>query len=160
MAAALQLLDRLPTTQGLVNYDAAGHPLTVEAFNQKDFALFIGTAIYAFEGIGARHAAGGGWCSLQLLTLQARSNYAGMTTPLYNSLSPRGQARFPWTLALTLGGVSVAYVVFGLVPYLYFAGVQHVTMTSAVTLNLPRVWWAFVIKAGCEQRQAAALGSR
>ena len=47
-----------------------------------------------------------------------------MTTPLYNSLSPKGQARFPWTLACTLAGVSVAYVVFGLVPYLYFAGVE------------------------------------
>lgn len=96
---------------------------------------------------------------------------AGMTTPLYNSLSPRGQARFPWTLATTLGGVSVAYVVFGLVPYLYFAGksslaslyssfsVSHphphpgvtgITMTSAVTLDLPRLWWAYMIKAGCE----------
>jgi len=47
-----------------------------------------------------------------------------MTTPLYNSLSPSGQQRFPVTLALTLFGVSIAYVVFGLVPYLYFAGVK------------------------------------
>jgi len=51
------------------------------------------------------------------------SHNAGMTTPLYNSLSPIGQARFPRTLVLTLSGVTVAYVVFGIVPYLYFAGV-------------------------------------
>ena len=87
---------------------------------------------------------------------------AGMTTPLYNSLSPTGQARFPKTLTLTLGGVTAAYVVFGLVPYLYFAGVlvrtwpmctpstctqgivngafvQGDTLSSSVTLVLPRV---------------------
>jgi solute carrier family 36 (proton-coupled amino acid transporter) len=71
-----------------------------------------------------------------------------MTTPLYNSLSPHGQSRFGWTLGATLGGVSLAYTVFGLIPYLYFAGViGEEKMASSITLDLPRVWWAFLIQA-------------
>lgn len=110
--------------QGLISFSTGpnkNNSLHVIPFNENSFALFMGTAIYAFEGIG-------------------------MTTPLYNSLSPRGQSRFGWILGCTLCGVSLAYVIFGLVPYLWFAGVQDVIMSAGVTLYLPRVWWAYLIK--------------
>ncbi len=100
-----------------------GVPVGVPAFNSGSFSLMLGTAVYAFEGVG-------------------------MVVPVYDSLSPAGQARFPRTLSLTLAGVAAVYIVVGLLPYLYLAGVAHVPLQDAVTLNLPRTWWSLLVTAG------------
>lgn len=99
---------------------AAPTHLTVSAMNVADFPLFLGTAVYAFEGIG-------------------------MVVPIYDSLSVEGQARYPYTLTFTLIGIALVYVVIGMVPYLYLDGVAHVVLQDAVTLNLPEEWWAYCI---------------
>lgn len=91
-------------------------------FNTQQFPLFLGTAVYAFEGIG-------------------------MVVPIYDSLSTVGQRRFPLTLSATLFGVAAVYIIIGLVPYLFFEGVEGVLVQDAVTLSLPREWWAFLLVA-------------
>jgi len=101
----------------------AGATLSVELFNGKSFSLMLGTAIYAFEGVG-------------------------MVVPVYDSLSERAQRRFPYTMSATVAFVALLYTSFGLVPYLYIVGLTGRPMDDAVTLNLPRVWWSYLIQAG------------
>ncbi|RYY33641.1 hypothetical protein EON62_04040, partial [archaeon] len=98
-------------------------PMQVSAMNTADFPLFLGTAVYAFEGIG-------------------------MIVPMYESLSKEGQRRFPTVMTTTLGGIAAVYIIIGMVPYLYFSGKAHVELQDAITLNLPREWWAYLIIAG------------
>jgi proton-coupled amino acid transporter len=101
----------------------AGGGVSVPMFNTGGWSLMLGTAVYAFEGVG-------------------------MVVPVYDSLSVKGQRSFPTVLTLTLAGIATTYVIIGLVPYLYFSGVANVVMTDSVTLNLPRVWWSYLIQAG------------
>jgi solute carrier family 36 (proton-coupled amino acid transporter) len=101
----------------------AGTPVTVPAFNSGSFSLMLGTAVYAFEGIG-------------------------MVLPIYDALAPAQQKAFPVTMSLTLAGVALVYITVGLVPYIYLAGMAGVPMEDAVTLNLPRVWWSYLITGG------------
>lgn len=96
--------------------------MDVTMYNSKSFPLFLGTAVYAYEGIG-------------------------MVVPIYDSLSIQGQRRFPFTLTLTLLVIAGVYIIVGLVPYLYVSGIQHAVLQDAITLNLPRVWWTYVILA-------------
>ena len=98
-------------------------PVQLSLFNSNEFSIFLGTAIYAYEGIG-------------------------MVVPVFDSLAPVDQARFPRVLSATLAGVTAVYCVVGLVPYLYLDGMAHVPMQDSVTLNLPRVWWSFAIIGG------------
>lgn len=69
-----------------------------------------------------------------------------MVVPVYDSLRPGLAARFPALLSATLFAVAGVYVIVGLIPYLYLDGMAHAAMADAVTLNLPRVWWAFAIQ--------------
>ena len=101
----------------------AGAAISVPPFNEKSFSLMLGTAVYAFEGVG-------------------------MVVPVYDSLSPRAQKRFPWTMSLTVAGVALLYIAVGVVPYLYVEGLLGLKMQDAVTLQLPRVWWSYLIQAG------------
>ena len=98
-------------------------PIVLPLFNAADFSLFLGTAIYSYEGIG-------------------------MIIPVFDSLAPVDQARFPRVLSATLAGVTVVYCIVGILPLIYLDGMAHVPMQDAVTLNLPRVWWSWAVIAG------------
>jgi hypothetical protein len=106
---------------------AGGPPLAVPAFAPATFALTLGTAVYAFEGVG-------------------------MVVPVYEALSPRAQARFPYTMSATVAFIAALYITVGLVPYLYVEGVRHEDVADAITLNLPRVWWS----CGCFESRSGA----
>ena len=103
--------------QGFAAVPAGGPPLAVPAFAPATFALTLGTAVYAFEGVG-------------------------MVVPVYEALSPRAQARFPYTMSATVAFIAALYITVGLVPYLFVEGVRHEVVADAITLNLPRVWWS------------------
>jgi proton-coupled amino acid transporter len=103
--------------QGFATAPAGGAPLAVPAFDADTFALTLGTAVYAFEGVG-------------------------MVVPVYEALSPRAQARFPYTMSATVAFIAALYITVGLVPYLFVEGVRHEVVADAITLNLPRVWWS------------------
>lgn len=64
---------------------------------------------------------------------------------MYDSLSREGQARFPYTLSVTLAGIAAMYIMVGLVPYLFVSGKAHMMVQDAITLNLPAVWWAYMV---------------
>jgi len=97
-----------------------------------NWALMLGTAVYAFEG-------------------------AGMVVPMVNDLPLSDRARFPAVFAATLAGVSLLYVVVGLVPYMYLVGYSTNSdcvsgaascVQDTITLNLPHVWWSYALTAG------------
>ena len=92
------------------------------AYNAAGFPLFLGTAVYAYEGIG-------------------------MVVPIYDSLSPGGQAGFARTLSSTLAGIVAVYLVVGMVPYLYLVGVRGDAVGDAITLSLPAAPWAYAVTA-------------
>ena len=94
--------------------------------------LMFGTAIYAFEG-------------------------AGMVIPMFNELQPSQQVRFPVVFSSTLAGVSLLYIVVGLVPYVYYKGYSTTSDCTAgnndcvqdtITLNLPHIWWSYAVTFG------------
>ena len=123
----------------------------VPAFNSQGFALFLGSAVYAYEGIGmgalARAAAAPPprrrRAAADSRPSPARRRRA--VVPVYDSLSARGQATFSWVLSATLAGVAGVYLVVGMVPYLYLVGAAHEAVGDAVTLSLPATWWAYGI---------------
>jgi proton-coupled amino acid transporter len=94
--------------------------LSVPAFNKTAFPMFLGTAVYAYEGIG-------------------------MVVPIFDSLSQQGQRRFPVILTFSLVGIASVYIIIGIIPFLYLEGIAHVPVQDAITLNLPRAWWAYLI---------------
>jgi solute carrier family 36 (proton-coupled amino acid transporter) len=89
----------------------------------EDWAITLGTAVYAFEG-------------------------AGMVVPLANSLEGKMRDWFPRILSATVLGVTLLYVAIGLVPYMYVQGFTAIAVADAITLNLPATWWAYAITAG------------
>jgi len=86
--------------------------------------ITLGTAVYAFEG-------------------------AGMVVPLANALPAAHRHRFGAHVSATLAGVTLLYVVIGLVPYAYIEGWTAAKVADAVTLNLPRgeLWAQAVVGA-------------
>ena len=113
--------------QGFASAPAGGAPLAVPLFARDTFALTLGTAIYAFEGVG-------------------------MVVPVYEALSPRAQARFPYTMSATVAFIAALYITVGLVPYLFVEGLRHEVVADAITLNLPRVWWSCECRGGAPRR--------
>ena len=100
-----------------------GGVTSVPLFNPADWPLFIGTAVYAFEGVG-------------------------VMLPLFNSLPPASRASFPRVMYATLGGVSLTYLAMGLLPFLYLDGVLGAPMADVITLDLPRAGWAWALQGG------------
>lgn len=97
--------------------------ISIPVFNSNTFSLMLGTSVYAFEGVG-------------------------MVVPIYDALSPIQQRKFPVTMSITLAGIALVYITVGMVPYIYLAGMANIPIQDAVTLNLPRVWWSYLITAG------------
>lgn len=91
-------------------------------FNSASAPLMLGTAVYAFEGVG-------------------------MVVPVYDSLSKPAQSRFTFILSWTLLGVACVYITMGVVPYAYMAW-AGIHIQDAVTLNLPKEGWAFAVIVG------------
>ena len=122
----------------------------VPAFNSQGFALFLGSAVYAYEGIGMGACGRARGARRRRLSPPPRARALSLprrraVVPVYDSLSARGQATFSWVLSATLAGVACVYLVVGMVPYLYLVGAAHVAVGDAVTLSLPGAWWAYGI---------------
>lgn len=81
----------------------------VELFNRHDFLVFLGTAVYTFEGIG-------------------------LVAPLYGSLQPQDKPRYSNMLSATVFGLAVFLCLFASVGYAAFGA----DVKTAVILNLPQ----------------------
>lgn len=105
---------------GMATDAGRGVAVALPALNTAGWPLMLGTAVYAYEGIG-------------------------MVLPVVDSLRPGMQRAFGRVMMWTLVGVAGVYIVVGMVPYVYLVGMARVPMQDAVTLNLPRAWWSFAI---------------
>lgn len=81
---------------------------TWENFNQKSWALFLGTAVYCFEGIG-------------------------LILPIYDAMDTKIKHKFPKIIALTILFLVVLFSLFAGTVYAAFGDKTQ----SVVTLNLP-----------------------
>ncbi|TYZ65282.1 hypothetical protein PybrP1_013189 [[Pythium] brassicae (nom. inval.)] len=88
--------------------EAAAAPPTWENFNARSWALFLGTAVYCFEGIG-------------------------LVLPIYDAMDPKVQPHFPRLLALCILFLVALFSLFAGVVYAAFGQDTQ----SVVTLNLP-----------------------
>lgn len=91
----------------------------VTYFNQRDYPVFVGTAVFTFEGIG-------------------------LVIPTQTALNKARQARFPKLLASTVVGLFFFYSFFAGINYVAFGnGIQPM-----VTSSLPRNGWAISVQFG------------
>lgn len=100
----------LLTTEGM-------QPVTL--FNEVDYPVFIGTAIFTFEGIG-------------------------LVLPTQSSLNKARQAKFPALLVATVVGLLLFYSFFAATNYLAFGE----TIKPMVTSSLPRNGWSISVQFG------------
>ncbi|KAF1332889.1 putative amino acid/polyamine transport protein, partial [Globisporangium splendens] len=94
-------------------------PQEVVYFNQQDYPVFIGTAIFTFEGIG-------------------------LVLPTQSSLNKARQAKFPALLIATVIGLLFFYSFFAGVNYVAFG---H-DIQPMVTSSLPRNGWSISVQFG------------
>jgi proton-coupled amino acid transporter len=106
IANSIQLL----STQG---------PQEVVYFNEKDYPVFIGTAVFTFEGIG-------------------------LVLPTQSSLNKRRQAKFPNLLIVTVTGLLFFYCFFAGINYLALGP----AMMPMITSSLPRNNWSISVQFG------------
>ncbi|CCI44954.1 unnamed protein product [Albugo candida] len=100
-------------------------PKPVEYFNTSSYPVFIGTAVFTFEGIG-------------------------LVLPTQSSLSPERQAQFVSLLVGTVSGLLVFYSIFSSLNYLAFG--QRIQ--PMVTSSLPRNGWSISVQFGYSIAQA------
>lgn len=91
----------------------------VTLFNEVDYPVFIGTAIFTFEGIG-------------------------LVLPTQGSLNKARQAKFPALLIATVVGLLLFYSFFAATNYLAFGE----TIKPMVTSSLPRNGWSISVQFG------------
>lgn len=91
----------------------------VVAFNATDYPVFIGTAIFTFEGIG-------------------------LVLPTQSSLNRARQAKFPSLLVATVVGLLLFYSFFASVNYVAFGA----SVQPMVTSSLPRNGWSISVQLG------------
>lgn len=91
----------------------------VVLFNSQDYPVFIGTAIFTFEGIG-------------------------LVLPTQSSLNKARQAKFPALLVATVVGLLFFYSFFAGVNYVAFGGAVQPMVTS----SLPRTGWSISVQFG------------
>lgn len=91
----------------------------VVLFNQNDYPVFIGTAVFTFEGIG-------------------------LVLPTQSSLNQARQKRFPRLLSWTVVGLLFFYSFFAGINYLTFGS----GIASMVTSSLPRNGWSSSVQFG------------
>lgn len=80
----------------------------IEYLNWNSFPLFLGTSVYAFEGIG-------------------------LVLPLYDSVHPKTRPKFQFYLFSTITSVLIFFMVFASVGYMTFGD----DLEPAITSNLP-----------------------
>jgi len=93
---------------------------TVRAFNEKDFALFIGTAVYSFEGIG-------------------------LVIPITEAM--RDPKKFPRVLWITLFVVAVLFISVGALSYAAFGSDVHTMVVMNLPQKEPIVQAILLIYA-------------
>lgn len=94
-------------------------PQEVVYFNTQDYPVFIGTAIFTFEGIG-------------------------LVLPTQASLTKARQAKFPKLLVATVIGLLLFYSFFAGVNYIAFGP----SIQPMVTSSLPRNGWSISVQFG------------
>ncbi|KAL8007565.1 putative amino acid transporter, transmembrane domain-containing protein [Plasmopara halstedii] len=96
-----------------------GPAQNVVLFNQNDYPVFIGTAVFTFEGIG-------------------------LVLPTQNSLNQARQKRFPGLLSWTVVGLLFFYSFFAGINYVTFGN----NIAPMVTSSLPRNGWSSSVQFG------------
>lgn len=94
----------------LEHMETSDVPADWQNFNSDHFGLFLGTAVYVFEGIG-------------------------LVLPIYNAVDARLKDRFPVLLSNTIIGLVIFLCVFAGIVYASFG----IDTQAVVTLNLPNV---------------------
>ncbi|KAJ0403215.1 hypothetical protein P43SY_000023 [Pythium insidiosum] len=94
-------------------------PQPVEYFNKQDYPVFIGTAIFTFEGIG-------------------------LVLPTQSSLNKARRAKFPVLLSATVVGLLIFYCFFAGINYVAFGD----NIQPMVTSSLPRNGWSISVQFG------------
>ncbi|TMW65482.1 hypothetical protein Poli38472_008124 [Pythium oligandrum] len=94
-------------------------PKEVEYFNAQDYPVFIGTAIFTFEGIG-------------------------LVLPTQSSLNKARRAKFPMLLSATVVGLLFFYCFFAGINYVAFGD----SVQPMVTSSLPRNGWSISVQFG------------
>ncbi|KAI9906456.1 hypothetical protein PsorP6_002952 [Peronosclerospora sorghi] len=96
-----------------------GPATDVTLFNQQEYAVFIGTSIFTFEGIG-------------------------LVIPTQSSLNRSRQKRFPGLLTWTVVGLLIFYSFFAGIHYMTFGS----GIAPMITSNLPRTAWSSSVQFG------------
>ncbi|OQR88091.1 vacuolar amino acid transporter [Achlya hypogyna] len=97
------------------------------AFNPQDYAVFMGTAVFVFEGVG-------------------------LIIPIQAALAPALQPRFKWLLAQTVAGLVVFFSLFATVNYAAIGNAVEPMILS----SLPRVPQTMWVQAGYALAQVLA----
>jgi len=107
----------------VVHVSDSGLPHSIELFNRHEFSVFMGTAVYSFEGIA-------------------------LVLPIHESTRGRVRENFSRYLATTLAGVCGFFIVFSCFGYAAFGEQTE----SVITLNLPHnsknQWWVACLQIG------------
>lgn len=81
----------------------------VVALNENSYALFLGTAVYCFEGIG-------------------------LVMPMHSAMDSKIRHKFSWVLSITLVGVTMFFILFASSCYAAYGS----STRAVIALNLPQ----------------------
>lgn len=105
---------------GATGGTAPGGAQPMTWLNPGHWPLFLGTSVYAFEGVG-------------------------LVVPIHQSLSREGREEFPKVFSRTIMAITICFVAFAVTCYSAIGD----TVQPVITLDMPTgVWWVVAIQAG------------